>query len=285
MRDLRKITRVRKTMLKNKMLLITFPLCISLMACGGSDGKSVPSSEASYDAPELIFSNTYEVMEGDSIRIDPTVNVDDSLTYNLDWTMTNGDAVEFSTDDEVGVVNTSAVSEDIDVSFAVTVTDSKDQTNTASFTVTVKNEIIDTVEMAIKNLERTNTIPVLDYSESLVGNDENDDGVRDDIAQLIASEPVTDEQKVALIEIAKGLQNTLVVDLTNEQEVSELGEKSALNAVCLALKFEKGIDASKYLGRIEAAMMNTSERADKYEAYNAARHGSVTRLPDFSSCL
>jgi len=230
-------------MLKNKMLLITLPLCMSLMACGGSDDNSVPSSEGTYDAPELIFSNTYEVMEGDSIRIVPTVNVDDSLTYNLDWTMTNGDAIEFSTDDEVGVVNTSAVSEDIDVSFAVTVTDSKDQTNTASFTVTVKNEIIETVEMAIKNLERTNKIPVLDYSESLVGIDENDDGVRDDVAQLIALEPVNDDQKVVLVEVAKGLQKTLAVDLTNEIAVNELGEKSALNAVCLALKFDKASDA------------------------------------------
>jgi hypothetical protein len=255
------------------------------MACGGSDDKSVPSSEGTYDAPKLIFSNTYEVMEGDSIRIAPTVNVDDSLTYNLNWTMTNDDAIEFSTDDDVGVVNTSAVSEDVDVSFKVTVTDSQDQTNTAIFTVTVKNEIIETVEMAIKNLECTHKIPELDYSNTLEGVDDNEDGLRDDIAQLIALEPVTDEQKVALIEIAKGLQKTLVVDLTNEQQVSELGEKSALNAVCLALRFEKGIDASKYLGRIEAAMMNTSERADKYEAYNAARHGSVTRLPDFSTCL
>jgi hypothetical protein len=152
-------------------------------------------------------------------------------------------------------------------------------------TLTVKNEIIDSIEMDFKNLERTNQLPLPDQSETLAGIDENQDGVRDDIEKLIDMQPVTDKQKELLIEQAKWLQEIMTLDLSYMQAISIQSEKSALNSLCLALSFDKTADALKYSNLITSQTMSTFERLLKYEEYNAKLDGSVTRMPLMSACL
>ena len=89
----------------------------------------------------------------------------------------------------------------------------------------------------------------------------------------------------ALTDLAKGIQSIMIADLSNEQTVKAMAADVALNSVCLVLVFDDTSDISKYSGRIEGAMANTAKRAAKYEAFSAAMHGSVTRLPDFSACM
>lgn len=272
-------------MLKIKPLLMVSPLFVLLIACGGEDVDVGGISDDTYDSPEIHLDDTYEVLELDSLSIVPSVNVDAALTYELEWSVPDTVSIDFSAVDGVGVIEASEVTEDVEVNFSVAVVDSEGQRDTETFTVIVKDEAVDTVQKAIEKLERTNKLPKLDYSDTLKGVDGNQDGVRDDVAQLIALEPITIEQKSALFNVAKGIQDTLFVDLSDDSLVNALGESLALNAMCLALAFEDGSDAIRYLGRVEAATMNTADRMAKYELYNAARHGSVTRLPDFSLCL
>tara|TARA_R110002072_G_scaffold33030_5_gene100230 strand:+ start:14531 stop:14938 length:408 start_codon:yes stop_codon:yes gene_type:complete len=114
---------------------------------------------------------------------------------------------------------------------------------------------------------------------------DSNESLRADIVNLIASKPITTDQKNVLIDLTEVLISTLTVDLKNERALSAISEELTLAAVCLAVKFEDGLDAHKNLKWLEAEITNTHERAAKYDAYNSARSGSVTRLPHFSSCL
>jgi hypothetical protein len=149
---------------------------------------------------------------------------------------------------------------------------------------TVKNEIIDSIEADFKNLERTNQLPLPDQSDTLSGFDLNQDGVRDDIERLIEMQPISLKQKELLTEKAKWLQEVMALDLSDQQSVNRQGEKSSLNAVCLMHGFEDTSAAAKYSRLITSQTMSTFERIQKYEAYNASRDGSVSRLPNTSKC-
>ena len=254
----------------------------------GSIAKAVHSVSVLapvFQVPVITLNDNYDVLEGGSIEVSPTLIVDGDLTYSLDWAVTNTQSLTHTAVADALTVNTLAVDQDTVVTISVTLTDSESQTAEASFTVTVKNEIIATVEQAIINLERTGKLPVLDTSSTIAGVDENDDGLRDDVANYIQSLTITTSQKEELVNAAKNIQAALLVDTTNDLLVSAIGEQSALSAVCIALSFDKAIDAHRYLAKLEALMANTPARVIQYDAYNAARHGSVTRLPDFSACM
>ena len=273
-------------MLRNHTLIVGLPICLTLVACGGSSDESIslPIAETTYSLPDLKLDPSYEVLEGNILEIIPSINVDQSLTYRLNWSVSSSDAFEVTSDNEKAVVNTNAVNEDVAQSVTVTLTDSQGQTDSATFTVTVKNEIIDSIEAAFKNLERTNQLPLPDQSDTLAGFDLNQDGVRDDIERLIDMQPVTDKQKELLTEKAKWLQEVMALDLSDQQSVNRQGEKSSLNAVCLMHGFEDTSDAAKYSRLITSQTMSTFERIQKYEAYNASRDGSVSHLPNISKC-
>jgi hypothetical protein len=273
-------------MLRKHTLIVGLPICLTLLACGGSSDESISLPiETTYSVPNLTLDASYEVLEGNILEIIPSINVDQSLTYRLNWSVNSSDAFEVTSDNEKAVVNTNAVNEDVAQSVTVTLTDSQGQTDSTTFTVTVKNEIIDSIEGAFKNLERTNQLPLPDQSDTLSGFDLNQDGVRDDIERLIDMQPVTDKQKGLLTENAKWLQEVMALDLTDEQAISFQSEKSALNSLCLALSFDRAADALKYSNLITSQTMSTFQRLSKYEEYNAKLDGSVTRMPLMSACL
>lgn len=254
----------------------------------GSTAKATLSISVlakAFQAPEVTVDSNYDVLEGSSIEITPIFVVDSQLTHSLNWNVANIESISYAIVDDTLTINASAVDEDSVVNASVTLTDSQSQTIEVAFTVTVKNEVILSVEQAIKNLERSGQLPALDTSDTIAGIDADDDGIRDDVAAYIQSLSITTIQRDALVNAAKNIQAALLVDATNDLYVSAIGEQSALSAVCLALSFEQALDAQRYLAKLEALTANTPERVAQYEAYNAARHGSVTRLPDFSACM
>jgi hypothetical protein len=279
--------RKEKIMLGKRSLFTGLPIFTLLVACGDSsdDSISLPTAETTYSVSKLTLDASYEALEGNILEIIPSINVDQSLTYTLNWSVNSSDAFEVTSDNEKAVVNTNAVNEDVAESVIVTLTDSQGRTDSETFTVTVKNEIIDSIEAAFKNLERTNQLPLPDQSDTLAGFDLNQDGMRDDIERLIDMQPVTDKQKQLLTENAKWLQEVMLLDLTDEQAISLQSEKSALNSLCLALSFDRTADALKYSNLITSQTMSTFQRLSKYEEYNAKLDGSVTRMPLMSACL
>lgn len=281
-------------MYKTKKLLSTILLSGFLTACGGSgsDSKSestpvviTPEPVVTHTKPVVSFDGNLNVLEGESLTITPVISVDSGATYTVGWSVDNGDFIEYTSDQASLFVKSKAVNEDVTSTFTITVTDSNSLSTTVSFAVIINDELVATVAEAISNMERTGALPALDTTPTLQGIDDDDDGIRDDISLYIDTLQVNKEQKIALKDMAKGLQSKLLVDLSNEQAVNAVAEQSSLDAVCLVLQFDSGIELKRHVSKLESFTANTEERQKQYEKYNAARHGSVKRLPDFSACL
>jgi hypothetical protein len=137
----------------------------------------------------------------------------------------------------------------------------------------------------IKALEDSGKLPKLDRSTSIAGSDVNNNGIRDDIDAWIAALPITDAQKKAAQQAARGKQATLLVDLTDKVALNRLGEQQSRSVNCLSDIFQpdyqQGFDLSS---QIEAITANTKERAKQYIAYNRAASGSVISSVPGNTC-
>lgn len=133
-------------------------------------------------------------------------------------------------------------------------------------------------------LERSGAYPALDRSSDTKGPDANGNGVRDDIEAWINAQSVNDGQRRALMQKARALQRTLVVELQDQRALQEAGEGLAASSNCGIIQFSPYSTFSRFAGKIEAMTANTKERAARYMQYNAARSGSSTTLPDGDTC-
>ncbi len=140
------------------------------------------------------------------------------------------------------------------------------------------------VSETIATLQSTGDLPVLDTTSSLVGKDVNADGIRDDIEAYIASEPVSQPQQTAMLDVAASLQSIQALDLSSPDRVQAVSAEMAQSIVCISNAFDNPAEAHKYLKKLEAYTANTPERAQRYIDYNHQRDGSVTRLPSASGC-
>jgi hypothetical protein len=136
----------------------------------------------------------------------------------------------------------------------------------------------------IEALERKSAYPALDRSSDIAGPDVNQNGVRDDIEAWINSLNITDLQRRALMQKARALQQTLLVDPTDKVAVQRVGEALMASTNCGGDRFTPYSEFSHLRGKIEAMTANTRERAESYMQYNKASSGSVTALPNHDTC-
>jgi hypothetical protein len=141
-----------------------------------------------------------------------------------------------------------------------------------------------TLAQQIAALERSGAYPALDRSSDIAGPDVNANGVRDDIEAWIQTQPVNDGQRRALVQKAKSLQRTLVVELKDQAALQRTGEGLAASSKCGGDNFPDYADFSRLAGKIEAMTGNTKERAMRYMQYNRARSGSSTTRPSGDTC-
>lgn len=134
-----------------------------------------------------------------------------------------------------------------------------------------------TLAQQIEQLERKGGYPTLDRSSDIAGPDANRNGVRDDIEAWINTLNVTEPQRKALMQSARSLQQTLLVDLTDKAALQRTGEGLMASINCGGDRFTPYAEFSQPSGKIEAMTANTRERATRYMQYNKARSGSVTR--------
>jgi hypothetical protein len=134
-----------------------------------------------------------------------------------------------------------------------------------------------TLAQQIEQLERKGGYPTLDRSSDIAGPDANKNGVRDDIEAWINTLNVTEPQRKALMQKARALQQTLLVDLADKDALQRAGEGLMASTNCGGDRFTPYAEFSQLRGKIEAMTANTRERAMRYMQYNKARSGSVTR--------
>jgi hypothetical protein len=136
----------------------------------------------------------------------------------------------------------------------------------------------------IAALERSGAYPALDRSSDVAGPDANRNGVRDDIEAWINVQPITDLQRKALMQSARALQRTLILDIKDKAALQKNGEEMMAATNCGGDVFSPYVIFSQLSGKIEAMTANTRERAKRYMEYNAARSGSSTTLPNGNTC-
>ena len=141
-----------------------------------------------------------------------------------------------------------------------------------------------TLAAQIAQLERQGGYPTLDRSASIAGPDANQNGVRDDIEAWINTLDVTEPQRKALMQKAKSLQQTLLVDLTDKSALQRTGEGLMASSNCGGDRFTSFEEYYKLSSKIEAMTANTRQRAERYMQYNKARSGSVTESPRGDTC-
>lgn len=126
----------------------------------------------------------------------------------------------------------------------------------------------------------------LDRTNTLLGTDSNNNGIRDDIDAYIAKKYTDPAQKKAVENMAKAMQKSLTIGMIADEETRRLEAKK------LSLEIGKGIDCAFYmnsinpsfdldiLDQIESLTTNTKERLLAYLAYDKALDGTVHALTD-----
>lgn len=118
----------------------------------------------------------------------------------------------------------------------------------------------------------------------ILGDDKDQDGVRDDIKAAIdatySSKPLVAS---ALIQMAKSIQSSLVVDTQEQRE--QLDPQSLAATKCLfdmsAKSFVNPVEPLLFL---ESLVTNTPERAFAYARSDALVKGRVSQVPDGNTC-
>lgn len=139
----------------------------------------------------------------------------------------------------------------------------------------------------IKSLELAGSIPKLEREPTLVGIDNDNNGIRDDIDRYIDINYSDPYQRSAVAQLAKELQHTLVVDITDMNAVKNTNRKLSEANHCIYSRFD-GSKGSKQPGQvskeIESITTNTKERLLAYLAFAKALDGTSWSTPEGDTC-
>lgn len=139
----------------------------------------------------------------------------------------------------------------------------------------------------IKSLELAGSIPKLEREPTLVGIDNDNNGIRDDVDSYIEVNYSAPYQRSAVEQLAKALQHTLVVDITDMNAVKNANRKLTEAVYCIYSRFD-GSNGSKQPGQVsqelESITPNTKERLLTYLAFSKALDGTSWSLPEGDTC-
>ncbi|MDR1976036.1 MAG: hypothetical protein LBQ18_03495 [Campylobacteraceae bacterium] len=135
--------------------------------------------------------------------------------------------------------------------------------------------------------EKSEGIPELDRTDSIVGIDENANGVRDDIEAYINKNYSDEGQRKALFQYAKATQATLLVNASDIIAVKNANGQRSRGLHCISLKFnaEKG-DENPGIAweKIRSMTTNTKTRLKAYLNFSKALEGTSWALPKGDTC-
>lgn len=137
---------------------------------------------------------------------------------------------------------------------------------------------------ALTQLVLSGSYPDLDTSDTLAGSVTNEEAIRDDILAFIEKANLTVEQKTQVKDVARSIQEAVLLDHSDIDAVLKTDEQSTIAIGCLSLAFENPADSHQILKAMEHYTANTRDRAAAYSAYNEALDGTVTRLPSTLDC-
>ncbi len=139
----------------------------------------------------------------------------------------------------------------------------------------------------IDELTQNQIIPNLEREESLLGIDDNQNGIRDDIDLFIEFHYPELSQQKAVQQLAKSLQNSLSVDTTDIILVKKSNRDNTRAISCIYDRFNSPSQLkspANVIQEIESITSNTKLRLTTYLAFNKALDGTTWAIPEGETC-
>jgi hypothetical protein len=129
-------------------------------------------------------------------------------------------------------------------------------------------------------------VPGLETGGEVAGTDGNANGVRDDIDDYITQHYSNDQQKNALLQFAKVMQDSLVVDTSDTAAVQAIDgrDSRALHCVFVAFGDPSSENPSTAWHKIRSLTTNTKDRLEAYLKFNHALDGTTSTLSEGDTC-
>ncbi len=144
-----------------------------------------------------------------------------------------------------------------------------------------------TPQEQVAQLEASGVLPTLERTDSIAGIDANANGVRDDIDQHIEKKYTVPADRAAAMQMARAYQQMLLVDKRDTVALDAVSEIGSRAIVCGSLVFAGpagSVEFSQMVTLLESMTTNTKVRLLAYVAYNGARSGSVSTMPQGDTC-
>ena len=131
----------------------------------------------------------------------------------------------------------------------------------------------------IRKLEDDGNIPKLNKDNTLAGEDNDKNGIRDDIDKYIYKHYKEPKKHAAVLQVAKAMQKVMLVDKTNIDKVKEVDRIHNRAVHCLFSVFELN-----EVPNIEALTYNTKKRLLEDLKYSKTLDGTVSSSPEGDTC-
>ena len=151
---------------------------------------------------------------------------------------------------------------------------------------TSQNKKITTKEQLFHKLENEGKLPKLERTDSILGIDQDQNGIRDDIDAYIAKKYTDERQKKAVQQFAKNSQLKLAVNLDDEVALQASSHEADRATACVyrTFKSDPNINASYVIDEIGNITTNTKKRLQAYYKYSNALDGFVFTIPPSDYC-
>ena len=213
----------------------------------------------------------------------------DEAALRFAWVQTGGPAVILTgADTRTPVFTAPRVDTNEELVFRLTVTSDTGASAADTVTITVAAFIPpgdEAVSEALRDLEASGAIPVLDRSVTIEGADTDGDGVRDDVDTYIESLPDTDAQQDALRQASRVFTEAMHAgeghpDADGLRRMAEMIVNAA-NCIWVTYGSDAAADKVQDMTRV---MVNTPERFDAFAQFDGMLRGVVITIPEGDTC-
>lgn len=137
---------------------------------------------------------------------------------------------------------------------------------------------------ALDALDRSGFAPASDRSTTIAGEDQDRDGIRDDVQKFILALPDTAEQKKALRQLSRSIDDAMLLGIaaSDDESIEAASLSLSLAVRCLSISYAEG--SLERLKQMESQMTNTRARFEAYDSFNRKLDGTVDVMSNENTC-
>jgi len=261
-----------KSKIGNKLqhTAIAVSVLVLLQGCGRNDEQSIPVNQS--PTAKITGGLLFDERSVSELSGETSTDADGSVaSYAWDFNLGDysGDRIHFISNGSSATIEAGELADDVTMTITLTVT-GIDGTSSSS-----------TANVRVEEIDRNRLPPMpTNGDNTLLGVDSDNDGVRDDIEIAIL-----DRYPLSIINREVSRRATeIYTEVLNAGEVGDDTVVSAASermAVLVACYFSQtDMNVQKESGLLEALILNTTERIQAYEKFDAKLSGKVQRTVD-----